>query len=161
MFSWLPRNQYQLSKSPGVFLWRSSWCFLSVLFRRSGGLSRVFGCLLLPCPVIVRWLFWTPPWRWERHSQSWFGQNWCGFFRDLSSERWQRQANKSLYDKATPLLSHLRASKTSVLEVYAGITCDDLGNETRDLKWVYVEWFSKAFQEEISQRLEGRDLGDK
>lgn len=49
----------------------------------------------------------------------------------------------------------------SVLEVYAGIACEDLGNETRDLKCVYVEWFPKAFQEEISQRLEGRDLGDK
>jgi len=72
-----------------------------------------------------------------------------------------RQTNKSLYDKATPLLSHLRASKISILEVYVGVPCEDLGSETRDLKWIYVEWFSKAFQEEISQRLERRDLGDK
>lgn len=42
-----------------------------------------------------------------------------------------------------------------------GVPCEDLGSETRDLKWIYVEWFSKAFQEEISQRLERRDLGDK
>lgn len=42
-----------------------------------------------------------------------------------------------------------------------GIACEDLGNETRDLKCVYIGRFSKPFQEEISQRLEGRDLGDK
>ena len=59
------------------------------------------------------------------------------------------------------MLSHLRASKMSILEVYVGIACEDLGNEIRDLKCVYVEWFPKAFQEEISQCLEGRDLGDK
>lgn len=113
----VPRNRYQLSKSPGRVSQGHPGAS-SVLFRRSGGLSRVVGCLLLPCPVIVRWLFWTPTLVMRKAQPELVWAELRGFL-GLSSERWQRQANKKLiWACATPLLSHLRASKTSVLEVY-------------------------------------------
>lgn len=81
-----------ITSSSGMFLWWPAWGFLSLCSsRRSGSLNRVVGCLLLPCPVIVRWLFWSLPWQWERYSQSWFKQTWSGSCRDLCSGRWQRQ----------------------------------------------------------------------
>lgn len=66
------------------------------------------------------------------------------------------EANRSLQEKAAAPLAHCCLPQNT----YAGVSCEDLGNETRDLRQVHIEWFSKAFQEDISQALDDQGVSE-